>query len=225
MLSGKYLLQAGFRLAATDFGLPEKLISTEEQLSAINKELEQDFITADKASAALQSFLNALRDRVGCVVEMLKSKTVVVENSQELFTEAQQLILLLQQLGGYLPAFTEGDRLFLAFRTLLQNRSKPCDLDRVDKEISSVASMLLHFGGQWKISSDHKLAKEHPLPHVGQEDFSTSDDWQSGQWENCEQVIQASLFRLFALQYRALGRLLVIVTVVENHIEAKTPWR
>jgi Zn-dependent protease with chaperone function len=214
-----HLLEAGFQITAKDFGLPESATSAGEQQTVLKQRLPEIDGALAEASTELQHFVGATGERVLASIESLRRPEVqaAVSDGINLQAEAEVLLKVYGSVGATLPALHDLNRKVRAFVMLAQNRNNHSAPERVDAEINSLVRGLRELVARIQSKLE---GLRYPFRHARGEisiiEYARYGKQDEAEWETVYHDANAHLERLFALHYRALGRLLVIADVAEQ---------
>jgi hypothetical protein len=195
--------------------LPETATSAGEQETAARFALEETTAVISDKLAKLEPFMTALRQRISTALQMNKGRQA--RSTAESTETDAELICLLTAIGAEMPRAHEIGSKLRAFALLAQNignHSRPADVERAILELVHELKSLLT-GIQERLKGF-----AYPFPHArGQlsvADYARSEQPAQNDWQRVYQDCQSHVERLFALNYRLIGRVLAKVDAAEK---------
>ena len=216
--SAQALAQAGFQVEPKEYELPENATKPEKQEIAARFALDETAATIAEQLAQLEPFMAALRERVTLALAITQSKQSAA--APEATRELTGLLTLLIAVGAEMPrAYQIGSRL-RPFTLLVQNRgnhSNPADVDKVAEEITAELQRLT--GGIQERLQHFTYPFSHARGQLSVAEYARSEKPAENDWHRTFLESDAHLDRLFALNYRLIGRLLAHAEAAEKTLE------
>jgi hypothetical protein len=212
------LAKTGFRLQPEEFGLPGVATSPGEQETASLRAIGESSSAIEERLKRLDPFVSALRQRVSQALRLAQAaKTYPQPASAELQPD---MMRLLAALGAEMHRVQEMGLKLRAFAVLAQNRGNHSDPAKVDQTIATLAAEL-----QSHVRGIQERLKEYPYPfsHArGQltvAEYARSEQATDNEWVRAYFEAGAHVERLFALNYRLIGRVLASARAAESTLE------
>lgn len=209
------LAKAGFKLEPKAFGLPEYATSAHEQEIAARFALDETSAAISDGLRKLEPFMTALRERVTLALRIAPANRSA--SNSDTATDVAELLRLLAAVGAEMrPAHEIGSKL-RAFTLLAQNRGNHREPAEVDKEVSELAVELQN---QTRGIQERLGQFAYPFPHArgrltvsgyARSEKPAENDWQRAYLDGI-----AHVDRLFALNYRLIGRILGLADTAEK---------
>ena len=218
--SGHRLAKAGFKLQPQEFGFPENATTPGEQEIAARFALEETSAAITERLKRLEPFMTALRQRVTLALRLAQTRSSVLR--PESAGEVPALARLLAAVGAEMPRAHEIASRLSAFALLAQNRGNHSNPAEVDKAMSELAAEL-----QSLVRGIQERLKEftYPFSHArGQltaAEYARFENPAENDWLRAFLDGNAHVDRLFALNYRLIGRLLAHADAAETSLEKR----
>jgi hypothetical protein len=216
LTSAYRLARAGFRVEPGKFGLPETATSAGEQERASQMVLTH--VVADLADvrAGLEPFMEAMRLRVTLALRLAAASTdpageKILTDLAPVHRQVSAEMAALHELSSELPAFV----------LLAQNHGNHANPGDVEREMSKLAEEMqaVTAGIQGRLKP---LA--YPFPHargpLTVAEFAGPDTAASSRWEQAFSETNSHIEKLFALNFRLIGRILALADVAETKLNA-----
>jgi hypothetical protein len=220
LTSGHRLAEAGFKLQPQEFGLPENATTPGEQEIAARLALEETSAAIAERLTRLEPFMTGLRQRVTLVLRLAQARGSV--QRPESSGEVPELARLLAAVGAEMPRAHEIGSKLNAFALLVQNRGNHSDPAEVDKAASELAAEL-----QVLVRGIQERLKEFPYPfshargRLTVAEYARFENPAENDWLRAYLDGSAHADRLFALNYRLIGRLLAHADAAETSLETQ----
>ena len=219
LTSAHRLASAGFKVEPGEFGLPESATSAAEQESAGRLALDEISAAISDLLARLEPFVNALRDRVTLALGLAHANPIA--GKPVAANETSELAALLAAVGAEMPRVHEIGSKLRAFTLLAQNRGNHSKPAQVDQALSQLAAELQALFGE--IQGRLKPFR-YPFPHArGQlsvAEYASSEKTAEHDWHRTYLDSDAHCDRLFALNYRLVGRILELADAAESSLQS-----
>ena len=217
LVSAHQLATAGFKLEPAEFGLPESATSPAELETAARFALDETSSVMADRFAKLEPFMTLLRQRVTLALALHTKSGIVASDAGR---EVGDLVRLLAAVGSEMSRAHEMGSKLPAFTLLAQNRGNHSNPADVDKQVSQLVTELqaIITGIQERLGS-----YDYPFPHArGQlsvADYLRSEKPADNDWHRAYLDSDAHVDRLFALNYRLIGRVLALTEAAEKPLE------
>jgi len=218
LIAAHRLGTAGFRVNQEALGLPEHAASPREQESATRFAIEETSTAISERLQKLEPFIKALRQRATLALQLATGEGAVGEAERS--GELAQIAQLVAAVGVEMPRAQEIGSRLRAFSLLAQNRDNGAHAAAVDKTLSQTVSELqaLLGGIQERLSSF-----PYPFPNArGQMSIAAylrSEKPSDNLWHQTYLDSDSHVDRLFALNYRLIGRFLELTNAAEKILE------
>lgn len=217
--AARFLARAGFRLEPKEFGLPADCNSAGEQASVAQSALEQASADITQRLNQLEPFASALRLRVMIALRLGREGVNRLEDADRIADYAR----LLAAVGAEMPHAHRIAVKEKAFAMLAQNCGNHSDPSQVESVIKELMAELEDFvrGVQQRLRNF-----TYPFPHArGQltvAEYARYEKPSDNDWARAYLDADAHVDRLFALNYRLIGRILVFAEAVEKRLDAES---
>ena len=219
LISARSLANAGFKLDAKAFGLPENRTTPGDQEIAARFAQEESSKALSECLTKLDPFMDALRERVAMALRFWKGGQ---HSDSAPRREGENLVRLLHALGAELPRLHEIDSNMAAFAALVQNRANQPNVAEMDKAMWEAASVVRALVG----SLQEKLRLfTYPFSHAQGEltiaEYAKASKPGDPELQQVYEDGAAHVDRLLALHFRVLGRVLAIADQAEGALGAE----
>jgi Zn-dependent protease with chaperone function len=218
LTSGYWLAKAGFKVRPQEFGLPDNATTPGEQEAAARFAREAASTAIADRAAKLEPFIDRLRERLTLALRLAQSRGGVPK--LEGTGDWAELLRLLAAVGAEMPrVHMIGSRLN-AFALVAQNRGNHSSPAGVDEVLSDLAGELASLVGD--IQQGLK-GFTYPFTHArGQltvAEYASSEETSDNEWVRAYLDARTHVDRLFALNYRLIGRLFAHADAAEASLE------
>jgi Zn-dependent protease with chaperone function len=215
LTSAHRLAKAGFKLQPQEFGLPEDATTPGELEIAARFALEETSAAIAERLTKLDPFMTGLRQRVTLALRLAQGG-----GSGPRPANADELARLLAAVGAEMPrAHDIGSRLN-AFVLLVQNRANHSNPAAVDKALAELAAELQSLvGGIQERLKVFPYPFSHARGRLTVAEYARFEGSAENNWLRAYPDGKAHLDRLFALNYRLIGRLLAHADAAETDLE------
>lgn len=214
------LAKVGFKLPPEEFGLAPDIVTCGEQEIAARQGLVETSAAIAEGFTRLEPFMVALRQRVTLALRFARSAGL---NSTDLDGGGMvELARLLAALGAEMPRARRMGSKLKAFMLLVQSRSNHSDPMQVDREVASLAIELNSAVG----AIQERLKQfAYPFPHargpLTVAEYAASEKREENGWARDYFEASVHVERLFALNYRLVGRILAYAEAAEMKLDAE----
>ncbi|HKX63162.1 MAG TPA: M48 family metalloprotease [Verrucomicrobiae bacterium] len=216
LTSAHRMTRAGFRLEPDKFGLPETAASSGEQERAAQVALNRVEVELAEARTGLEAFMEAIRLRVTLALRLAGHSTEpgeanVLAELAPVHRQVSAEMAALHELASELPAFV----------LLAQNHGNHTNPGEVEQEMSKVAGEMqaVTSGIQGRLKP---LA--YPFPHakgpLTVADYARPEGAATSRWEQAFSETNSHIEKLFALNFRLIGRILALADAAEKKLNA-----
>jgi hypothetical protein len=200
--------------------LPEHATSAGEQEIAARSARDETSAALVGRLTKLEPFIAALHERVTLALAFALGNG----SDSDAAAEVSELARLLAAVGAEMAHAHEIGPRLRPFTLLAQNRNNHSDPAEVDKAASELAAELQKLTG----GIQERLKQfTYPFPHArGQltvAEYARSEKTAETEWERAYLDSDAHLDRLFALNYRLIGRVLAHADAGEQMMEKAVP--
>jgi len=221
LTAATWLTKAGFKVQSKEFGLPEDATSAGEQETAARFALKQTSNAISEQVAKMEPFMAALRQRIALALRLAGPGRS--EPQPETKDELAELARVLAAVGAEMARAHELGSKLKAFVLLVENRGNHSTPDQVDKAASELAAELQSLV---QVIQEHLKAFTYPFPHARGRltlaEYARFEKPEENEWARAYLDANAHVDRLFALNYRLVGRILACADAAERSLEAGT---
>jgi len=211
------LAKAGFKLEPKAFELPEHATSIGEQEEAARHAIEESSAYLNYQLEELEPFMAALRERVTLALRLGQASEM--GQRRENAGEVAKLARLAAAVGAELTPLHEIGVRLKAFSALVRNRANHSDPAQVDKAVSEIAAEV-----RSRVAGIQERLKDlaYPFPHARGRltvaEYARFEKDETNPWARAYLDASAHVERLFALNYRLIGRILACADEEEIRI-------
>ena len=212
------LARAGFKVQPEEFGLPQDATTPGEQEKAAAAGLQAAKSAIAEHVTALDPFMDGLRRRVTLALQLVLANGSVL--SRESASEVIGFARLVAAVGEQMPRVHRIASQLGAFALLAQNcnnHSNPAQVDSVASELATEFQSLV------REMQQRLKAFSYPFPHargpLTVAEYARFEGSADNNWVRAYLDGNAHVDRIFALNYRLIGRLLAHVDAAEASLQ------
>lgn len=218
LMSVQRLAAASFQVKPEAFGLPDHATSPGELETAAKSALEETATTMNDHLVQMEPFVAALRQRIGLALALNVNGAGI--SSPGMAEEIAALVPLLTAVGAEMQRAHAMASSLRAFTVLAQNRDNHSDPSQVDNQVLAlVTDLQAHVTGIQERLTGFTYPFAHARGQLTVAEYLQADQPAEHEWQRAYEAGTAHVDRLFALNYRLVGRVLALAESAEKALE------